>query len=34
MIIATAMMRSQTKLPASHTVTPELNLAISDMSVT
>ena len=32
-IIATAMMRSQTKLPANHTVTPELNLAISAMSV-
>ena len=33
-IIATAMIRSQTKLPANHTVTPELNLAISAMSVT
>ena len=33
-IIATAMIRSQTKLPANHTVTPELNLAISEMSVT
>ena len=28
------MIRSSTKLPASHTTTPELNFAICEMSVT